>query len=96
MPDIVKATHATEPNVRHEAIVALSRIETDPKALMPWLLAALNDPDEGVAAATAEACGRLGPAAAEALTALSAAAQNGQRWQTQFQAREAVKKIRGQ
>jgi HEAT repeat protein len=95
LPDIHKATHATEPNARCAAILALSRIETDPKALMPWLLAALKDPDDDVAAVAAKACGQLGPAAAEALPALSAAAQDGQRWQAQFQAREALKKIPG-
>jgi HEAT repeat protein len=70
VPDLIRATQASDEVERQAAIRALGGIGTGAKPAIPALAAALSDPEPRVRQTAAEVLGRFGPSAASAEPAL--------------------------
>jgi HEAT repeat protein len=67
---LLRAQRDQDAKVREAALLALGRVEADPKQAMPVFLAALQDPEDPVKIAAAEGMSHLGGDAQEAMPEL--------------------------
>jgi hypothetical protein len=70
VPELVRALHSADPQLRERAAAVLGRIGPDAAPAVPELIRLLEDPDREVRQTAARTLGQIGPRAAAAVPAL--------------------------